>query len=419
MGDGDMAVIPGERPPRAFEVFRQTNTFAYCCGLEAPRAYLVIRGSDGGGEVYLPSRGKGESAEGRVLGCEDADEIVEATGLNAVRPLDELAEKLREAERLHTPFAPAEGWKTSRDVLTHGDRLVADDPWDGAVSREARFVGLLMARCPGMPLVDLMPIIDELRAIKSPAEVALCREAGRLSALAVSEAMRATRPGLHEYHLQAVAEFVYLAGGARGEGYRAIIASGENAWYGHYNRNDSPLIDGQMLLMDCAPDYRYYTSDIGRMWPVNGRWADWQRELYGFVVEYHKVLLSLLGPGKDWEAITAEAAEAMRPVHADWSWSKAEYGDAAAGMFDFRGHLSHPVGMAVHDLGTYRKAPLRPGTVLTIDPMLWVPDERQYVRCEDTVVITEEGIENLTASAPLELDLVEATVGVGPELALA
>ena len=89
----------------------------------------------------------------------------------------------------------------------------------------------------------------------------------------------------------------YLANGARDAGYRAIIAGGPNAWYGHYSANNCPLQDGDLVLVDCAPDYCYYTSDIGRMWPVNGRYSPVQRELYGFMVEYHKVLLRLIRPG--------------------------------------------------------------------------------------------------------------------------
>jgi len=165
--------------------------------------------------------------------------------------------------------------------------------------------------------------------------------------------------------------------------------------------------------MDCAPDYAYYTSDIGRMWPVNGTYSPVQRELYGFVVEYHKVLLARLGPGKTSDEVLAEAAEAMRKVLERWSFSKDIHRQAAERMFEFKGHLSHPVGMSVHDVGNYRAEPLKPGIVFSVDPQMWIPEEETYIRCEDTIAITPEGIENLTSAAPLELDEVEKVVGAG------
>jgi Xaa-Pro aminopeptidase len=147
-----------------------------------------------------------------------------------------------------------------------------------------------------------------LRLIKSESEIELLRKAGKLTAVAIVEAMRSTRPGVMEYQLDAVMRYTYLVNGSRDAGYRAIIAGGPNTWYGHYKANDQPLADGDLVLADCAPDYRYYTSDIGRMWPVNGHYSDVQRELYGFIVEYHKTFLDLIRPNVAPEQILDEAA---------------------------------------------------------------------------------------------------------------
>lgn len=269
-------------------------------------------------------------------------------------------------------------------------------------------MGLLRQRHPGLDIRDLTPILDALRAVKSPREVDVMRRAARLSGLAVMEAMRSTRAGVVEYELGAVANYVFLAGGARGEGYQSIIAGGPNAWFGHYSQNSRRLEDGELLLMDCAPDYRYYTSDIGRMWPVGGAYSPWQRELYGFAVEYHKVLLARIRPGVTASQIAEGAAAEMAKLVERTRFSKAIYEDAARRMLEFQGHLSHPVGMAVHDVGGYRSRPLVPGTVFSVDPQMRVPEEKLYIRVEDTVAVTDGGIENLTGFVPLELDDVEA-----------
>jgi Xaa-Pro aminopeptidase len=286
--------------------------------------------------------------------------------------------------------------------------MAARDPWDGQPSREQRLIALLRSRFPQVVVRDLTPILDELRSIKSPREIAMLRRAGRLCAQAAREAMRATRPGVLEYQLGALANYIYSVNGAQGEGYRPIIAGGENIWHIHYFLNNCPLKDGDLVLMDVAPECRYHTSDIGRMWPVNGAYAPWQRELYGYIVEYHKAVLSRIRPGVAPDQVMDEAAEEMRKVWEGWQFSKDIYCEGARRTLEFRGHLSHPVGMAVHDDGAYHHRPLLPGTVFSVDPQMWIPEERLYIRVEDTVAVTEDGIENLTSTAPLELDDVEA-----------
>ena len=405
---GAWALLQGAGPMRGFQIFRQSNQFYYLCGIEVPQAYLLLDGSTGRSSLYLPHRPEGRQAEGAALAAEDADLIERVAGLDGVFGTEMLSGHLEGASVLYTPHRPAEGALASRDNLTHADKAVAGDPWGARPTREERFIELLKTRLPQIEVRDLSPTIDSLRAVKGPREIDLCRQAGRLSALAVNEAIRSTAPGVFEYQLAALANYVYLLHGARGEGYRPIIAGGANAWHGHYFRNDCPLNDGDLVLMDAAPDYHYYTSDIGRMWPVNGTYAPWQRELYGFMVEYHKVLLALIRPGVTADEIHQEAAAEMAKVVDRTAFSKEIYRDAARRTLEFKGHLSHSVGMAVHDVGGYGPGPLRPGVVFSVDPQMRVPEERLYIRVEDTVVVTEDGIENFTSLAPLELDDVEA-----------
>jgi Xaa-Pro aminopeptidase len=225
--------------------------------------------------------------------------------------------------------------------------------------------------------------------------------------------MRSTRPGVREHHLEAVARYLFRLNGAAGEGYCAIVPSGPRIWHPHYFRNDAELRDGDLVLMDYAPDYRYYTSDIGRMWPVNGRFSPEQRELSAFITRYHRALLRRIRPGRLAAEILAEAAEEMAGVIASTRFSRPSVEQAAKRSLQYSGHLSHPVGMAVHDVGDYRGRPLEPGMVFAVDPQLWVPEEKLYVRVEDTVAVTDDGVEVLTAAAPLELDEIEAEIGKG------
>jgi Xaa-Pro aminopeptidase len=408
IGDGAYALLQGAGPVAAYDVFRQSNDFQYLCGVEEPHALLLLDGSSKATTLYLPPHGRSaDSQEEPRLGLEDAEAIQRLFGIERVCAPEQLLGSVREARVLYIPHAPAEGALASRDVLCAAGRAGANDPWDSRLTREAHFVGLVRSRFPRLEVRDLSPILDRFRLVKSPREVDVLRRAAQLSAQAVVEAMRSTQPGVIEYELAALAKFVFERHGARGPGYRAIVAGGGNAWYPHYCSNQCPLSDGDLVLMDCAPDYHYYTSDIGRMWPVNGTYNAPQRDLYGFIVEYHKAVLARIRPGVMAAQVLDEAAEHMAGTVQGWAFSKQVYRQAAERTLEFRGHLSHPVGMAVHDVGDYHDEPLAPGTVFTVDPQMWVPEERLYVRVEDTVVLTDEGVEVLTGAAPLDLDDVE------------
>ncbi|HEY6961014.1 MAG TPA: Xaa-Pro aminopeptidase [Gaiellaceae bacterium] len=412
--DDAIALVRGARPGAASRRFRQTNDFWYLTALETPGAYLVLDGRSRAATLYVPHRDPlRERPDGPSPSAEDADEIQASTGIDRVVGIERLTLELgsslfRAARPVYTPLAPAETEAVSRDSALAAAAWAASDPLMDSAVAEGALADAIRRRFPQAEVRDLSPFLDSARLLKSDHELELMRRAARICGEAVMEAMRSTEPGVFEYELEAVADFVYRRRGARGAGYSAIVAGGANAWHGHYSANASELRDGDLVLMDYAPDYAYYTSDIGRMWPVNGRYADWQRELYGFVVAYHGELTARIRPGVTPDEILAGAAAAMRARIEETGVSRASYRAAFEDAFEFAGHLSHPVGMAVHDVGDYRGRPLEPGLVFSVDPMIWVNDERLYVRVEDTVAVTDDGVENLTGFVPLALDDVEA-----------
>ncbi len=411
IGDA-VAVLQGAGPLGAFDLFRQTNEVFYLTGLEAPQAYILLDGRSRTASAFLPNRPEGSLDEDSYTYAEDADRICALTGLDAVYPWSELERSLDGRSVVYTPFQPPEGRMSSRDVLLHAARLEEADPWDGGGTRQDRFVARLRERLPEAELRDLSPILDAMRLYKSDQEITVMRRAGELAAQAVLQAMAITHPGMREYELHAAMFHVFIAGGARGEGYRAIIPAGkENAWDGHYCRNDGLLRDGDLVLMDCAPDVCNYTSDIGRMWPVNGCYSSEQRELYGFIVRHHQTLIRHIRPGILPRDAMRQAAEETRTWVDATAWSRSAIEAAVRKALDWTGHCSHPVGMAVHDVGKYFDRPFEPGLVISLDPSLWIPEEQIYIRVEDTGVVTEDGFEAFTSAAPLDLDAVEGLVG--------
>lgn len=422
IGDRAIAIVQGASLTRGFTMPRQSNEFYYLSGIETPGAYLLLDGRTRMATLFLPPRNERlERNEGKVLSAEDAAQVMQLTGADSVASTrlmgeDWFSDLMRApAPVIYTMFSPAEGTAESRYELQMANAAIAADYWDGRISREANFVGLLRTRAPRADVRDLTPILDELRSVKSPREIALIRRASQLAGLGILEAIKSTRAGLYEYHLDAAARYIFLAGGARLEGYRSITASGTaNIWNGHYYRNNSQLKDGDLVLLDFAPDYRYYTSDVTRMWPVNGKFSPVQRELLQFILEYRNTVLRHIRPGVTTKEILERARIDMEPVLQRTRFSKPIYEQAARKMVATGGGtLSHPVGMAVHDDGPYNRDVLKPGHVFSIDPQMWVPEENLYLRYEDVIVITADGYENFTDFLPTELTDLEKLVGQG------
>ncbi len=421
IGKSGFAVIVGAPTQVGYIRFRQSNDFYYLCGVEIPNAYLLLDGTNRKTTLYLPHRNESrEKGEGKVLSSEDAEEVRKLSGVDTVSAPDLLAEAfMRLLHRSNvraawTPLSPAEGFAVSRDLGLRRIADIASDPWDGSASREGRFAALLRERFPQFELKDLTPTLDSLRLLKSPREIAMVRRATRLSGLALMEGMRSTRPGQYERELDGMARFIYYRNGAQGEAYYSLIASGHNAWWPHYNAGRRKMEDGDFLLMDFAPDVGYAMSDVTRMWPVNGRFSAWQRELYEFYLACYEAILHSIRPNVTAAACMQDAAKKMDGILASAKFSKDTYSKAAKAFVDeYRtsagrpdAALGHWVGMATHDDGPH-DGPLRPGMVFTIEPALRVPEEKIYVRLEDVVVITEKGTDILSDFVPRDIARIE------------
>ena len=413
MNHGEIAVFTGAAASGAFDLFRQYNDFYYLTGTEVPHSYLVIAGGGGGSSLFLEALDeRTERSEGPMLSLADGDLIRTLTGIENIHARVELEEVCQAAARVFIPNEFQESRQACQDTLRHSLHSQREDPFDQSITRQQMVINQLVDDPNKLGSVEA--VLRGMRLIKDSEEINWMVEAGAVTAAAINLAMQATKPGIYEYQLGAIADGMFLSAGASGSGYRPIIAQGENIWNAHYFRNNSRLSDGELVIMDYAPDLHYYTSDIGRMWPVNGIYSEVQRELYGFIVEYHKILLDVIAPGLTPEEVHENAKPEGLALVKSWRWSKDIYQQAALRVLDFEGHCSHTVGMAVHDNGQYFGEPMKPGLVFALDPQMWVPEEEIYIRVEDTIVITEDGYINVTADAAFELDEVEALMKTEP-----
>ena len=414
IGDG-VAILQGTTERPGEQPLRQSNQFFYLTGVVEPRAIAAIDGRTRKTTLFLQPLNERRERLMFGPGLHPGDEAARSTGIDAVVARDEFAPILavfgRDRRGLYTPFRPEVLGEASSGDPAALARATRDDPWDGRVSREEAFIANIKRAAPESEVKDLDPILDIMRAIKSPREIAVIREATRITGLAILEAMRDARPGMYEYELQADAEFVFKKHGAYGPSYFALIATGTNSLYSHYHRNTAKLANGDLVQFDYAPDYKYYQSDVTRVFPANGRFTPRQRELYTIYLRLYQALMTSITVRTAPREIVKSAVRRMDAILADYRFTDARIKAAATAFVErYRtsnaNSLGHWVGMEVHDVGG--PAPtLEPGMVFTIEPAMQIPEEHLGIRLEDMILVTESGYENLSALVPVEIEEIE------------
>jgi len=214
-----------------------------------------------------------------------------------------------------------------------------------------------------------------------------------------------------EYELQADAEFVFKKGGAFGAAYFALIATGEDTYYTHYNKNTATLKDGELVQFDYAPDYKYYQSDVTRVFPANGKFTARQREFYSIYLKLYQALMMSIKVHATPGDVIREAVAKMDAIMASFQFTDPKIKEAAA-LFVTRyrnntsNSLGHSVGMEVHDVRMTADT-LEPGFIFTIEPAMQIEEEHLGIRLEDMILITASGYENLSSAVPIEIDAIE------------
>lgn len=414
IGDG-VAIIQGTTERPGEQPLRQNNEFYYLTGVIEPRAILMIDGRTRKSTLFLsPTNEKRElSMFGPSLIPGDSAE--KDTGIESVVERDKFGPALIAAgtagRQIFTPFrAEVLGSASAADPVALA-RATKADPWDGRESREEAFQQKMKAAAPAIEIRNLDPIIDTLRAIKSPREIEIIREATNIAGLGIMEAMRDAKPGMREYELQADAEFVFKKHGSYGPAYFALIATGKNTYYTHYHKDTAILQDGDLVQFDYAPDYNYYTSDVTRIFPANGKFTARQKEMYNIYLRLYQALMTSIKPYVSANDIAQEAVGKMEKIVANYKFSDSKIKDAANSFIDlYRGKtvraLGHTVGMSVHDT-PYAAATLQPGEIFTIEPEMRIPDEHLGFRLEDMLLITKTGYVNMSGFVPVEVADIE------------
>ncbi len=284
-------------------------------------------------------------------------------------------------------------------------------------TRNDRFVRECRVRFPLHDLRRLAPLVTSLRTLKQPEEVDRIGRAARITAEGFKRVARFTKPGVREWEVEAELLHEFVRQGSKGFAYPPIIGSGLNACVLHYVQNHNTCEDGEMLLLDVAAEYGNWNSDLTRTIPVNGRFAPRQRDIYNAVLRVLRHCEGILRPGVrplDYQDAVVEfmQEELIGLGLLDEAEARKQGKDKALVKKYFPHGVSHHLGLDVHDVHLDNQ-PVEAGHVFTIEPGIYIREERTGIRLENNYLITDDGFVNLLADAPIETDEIEELMRSG------
>ncbi len=393
--------------------YRHDSYFYYLTGFPEPEAVVaLIAGADGDRHVLFcrPKNEEREIWDGFRYGPDVAREMFDFDDAHSIGELPEkLPDLLCDQPALYAPLGLFADW----------DKRITD------ALNEVRNRARIGVAAPS-EIVDVREALDAMRLVKDAHEIALMRRANAISSAAHRRAMAAARPGWYEYQVEAELAHEFLREGAQAVAYPSIVAGGPNACILHYRDNDRQLQEGELLLIDAGCEYHGYASDITRTFPVSGRFSAAQKAVYELVLATQQACIDAVKPGADFHDYHKVAERVLAQGFIDLGLISGPL-DAAleSGSYKqfYMHRAGHWLGMDVHDAGRYQykgaSQALAPGMVLTVEPGAYIRRADNVpeafwdigVRIEDDVLVTESGVDNLTAATPKTVADVEAACG--------
>lgn len=396
------AAVEAEGPNDLYG-FRQDNNFYYLTGVNEPGAAVLIAPEVAGEAtvkghpyteiLFLPGRNPSqEKWTGPKLGPENP-EAAKLTGFDRVEQIDKLRDEL--VRLLPQPRA-----------VVYSDLPRFEEGSPSATPLE------WLRRANAFPvsasLQDVKPTLDEMRRVKDAGEIALIRKATDASMAGHLAAMHALRPGMNEREIQAIVQYEFQKRGCERPAYAPIVGAGLNSTVLHYSEDSATIQAGDVLLIDAAGEYSMYATDITRTLPASGKFTPRQREIYNIVLGAQEAAIHAFRAGQS--TMTGDSADALHNIAYNYinTHGKDLHGKPL-GQYFIHG-LGHFVGLSVHDVGGV-SVPLDRGMVFTLEPGIYIPEERLGVRIEDMFYVAADGaLVRLTAGLPRTAEEVEAAM---------
>ena len=418
--------------------FRQENNFYYLTGIKQPHARLILmpQSSSFREILFLPDADPmRELWSGKMLSPDEATQI---SGIQKVWSSAEFETFVGTALNGHptpTSHHHEDEFKEFSNDLEKGEAdvflLLERRPGlQGILPKEFEWANRLRERFIGIRIRDATNILHELRLIKSAYEIKQLRKAIQITAQAHLEAIKTVRPGVWEYEVEAVTEYIFKKSKAFNWAFPSIVASGPNTSVLHYRAGQRQIRDGDLIVIDIGAEYNYYAGDITRTLPVNGKFSPQQAAVYQIVLDAQKAAMALVKPGSSLPKLNHEATEVLKEGLLRIGLIADKFGGQYQAFFPHG--IGHWLGLNVHDVGS-PSTRFRPGMVLTIEPGIYVREDalqrlsqlgmaqatlkrirpvlEKYrnigARIEDDLLVTEKGYELLSKGVPREIHEIE------------
>lgn len=418
VGEGGIAILPAApvrvRNRDVDHPFRQDSDFFYLSGFVEPEAVIVLVPGREGGEYILFCREKDEAQEvwhGRRCGPEAAVKDYGADDAFPIADIDDILPGLMEScDRVYHTMG----------LDPQFDKHVMD--WVNTLRKQSRSG----ASVP-YEFVSLDYLLHDMRLFKSRDEIRLMKKAAKISVEAHKRAMRICAPGKYEYQLEAEIMHEFQSNGATWA-YPSIVGGGANSCILHYTENNMVLNDGELVLIDAGCELEGYDADITRVFPVNGKFSEAQKEIFDLVVQANLDAIKKVKPGNHWNDPHEAAVKTLTKGMIELGLLKGALPNLLkeeAYKKYYMHRTGHWLGMDVHDVGDYKVNDewrlLEPGMALTIEPGLYIPHgsrgaKRWWdigIRIEDDVIVTKDGCEVLTDGLPKTTEEIEAIMASG------
>lgn len=326
-------------------------------------------------------------------------------------------EKATEVSGIQTVYWLSDFDKVFFDLMTEADIIYfnTNEHYRQAVetqTREDRFIQKCKQQFPAHLYAKSNPILQEIRGVKEPEEIALMQTACNITEKGFRRLLDFIKPGVWEYEIEAELLHEFVRNRSKGFAYTPIIAGGNNANVLHYIENNQQCKDGDLILMDVAAEYANYSSDLTRTIPINGKFTTRQKAVYEAVLRVKNEATAMLVPGTIWAEYHKECGKIMTSELLGLGLlDKADVQSQDVNWPAYKKYFmhgtSHHIGLNTHDYGAL-KTPMKANMVFTVEPGIYIPEEKMGIRIEDDVVIQEKGAPfNLMANIPIEVNEIE------------
>ncbi len=368
------------------EKFKQDNNFLYTTGLQIPEAiYFVYNGSPVPTEYLFIQRNDPEKEvwDGRKMSAAEAKEL---SGIEHVAYLDEFTSVL-------SMYCP---------VISKIWANIGSQSMDRPLTMQLYRLSPIRERFPNIVIESVTSLITPLRKIKSEWELMQLQRAIDITGKAIIDVLEGATSSMMEYELEAMMFYRMQRMGVKQWGFSPIVGSGLNAATLHYKTNECRIESGEVVLMDVGASYMNYSADITRCFPISGSFSDRQKQIYGIVLDVQKQVIEMIKPGVELGDLNRSARDLLAK-------GMLEIGliDDVEDVTKYYMHsVSHFLGMDTHDVGG-RSAILEAGNVITVEPGIYIPEEKLGIRIEDDVLVTPTGYCVLSQNIPKEIEELE------------